>query len=157
VNIRITLFLLLIVVGFSACDKEAVSKIPNISLASINPSDPPIVRAFVDSVFITFRFTDGDADIARTPSDTMSAIYIKDSRNDSTGFEKISFPSIDVAIEDPKKGIQGTCTFWLDNLAPRSDSIHTRFGDTLFYIFYITDRAGNRSDTIVTPQIIVRF
>lgn len=114
----------------------------------------------VDTIYITFNFADGDADIGNTPNTGNSNydIFIKDSRFDSVGFLGYFFPAVDQSIEDPSKGLTGTITFKqpVGLLKFRTDSIHFYFGDTLHYQLYIVDRAGHMSDTIVTPNLYIR-
>jgi len=117
------------------------------------------MTANVDTAFIEFSLVDGDGDIGYSNPQTgdTSQIYFRDSRFDSAGFVPNQFPAIDVTIEDPKKGLQGTCLFYpLPQPSPRTDSLHTATGDTLFYELYIVDRAGHQSNHIVTHSIIVR-
>ncbi len=137
---------------FSACQKNTVSKIPHISLVAFIPSDSMIVN--IDTAFVDFKFTDGDGDIGS--SDDASVIHIKDSRYD-TGYAIYKFPNIDQSIEDPKKGLVGEVWFIPDPPpVPRDDSNHTLHGDTLTYEFYITDRAHNESNHIITHPLIIR-
>ena len=144
--------LLFLAIAFSECNKNSLSNIPHISLIAFVPADSMIVN--IDTCGIKFALTDGDADIG---NDTVSVIHLKDSRFESAGFIKTPFPAIDVTIEDPKKGLQGTCIFFpIPQPAPRTDSIHTLLGDTLSYELYITDRAGHESNHIITHSFIVR-
>ena len=146
------LLLLLMVSLLASCEKNKVSKIPHISLMSFTPNDSMVVN--IDTALVIFKFTDGNADIG---NDTVSAIWIKDSRYDSAGFQKYSFPNIDATIEDPKKGLTGTVYFFPDpQPVPRGDSIHLATGDTLHYEFYITDRARNESNHLITHHLIIR-
>ena len=156
-NFRALGFILLVSVFFLACDKNTVSKIPHIGLIAFQPNDSMTVT--VDTAIIEFSIVDGDGDIGYanpSPGDT-SEIYFKDSRFDSLGYVANPFPAIDVTIEDPKKGLQGTCIFYpIPQPVPRGDSLHTATGDTLFYEFYIVDRAKHQSNHIVTHSFIVR-
>lgn len=133
-----------------------MSKIPHIALIAFLPQDSMQVN--VDTAVIYFSLVDGDGDIGYAnpaPGDT-SNIYWKDSR-DSSGFVATPFPAIDVSIEDPKKGLEGKCTFFpLPQPTPRTDSLHAATGDTLYYEFYIVDRAGHQSNHITTHTFIVR-
>ena len=141
-------------VGFAACEKNTVSKIPAISLEYFGPD---IVKMSADTVFLEFAFTDGNADLGNDPNGTRYDIYIKDFRYD-TGFVGYFFPSIDKSIEDAKKGLSGECLF--EFFAPqilnaRTDSIHTKYGDTTHFEFYIMDRAGDTSNHITTGSVIM--
>ncbi len=103
-----------------------------------------------------FSFTDGDADLGNDPTGSQKDIYIKDARYDT--FTGYFFPSIDRSIENPKKGMQGTCDFFFtpDILKSRTDTNHVLNGDTTHFEFYIVDRAGHQSNHQVTRTIIMR-
>ncbi len=138
---------------FTSCEKNTVSKIPYITLTAFLPDT--VMKANRDTCFIIFSLRDGDADIAGI-GDTVSQIYYIDSRDTNTILKNI-FPDVDPKVEDPKKGITGSCIFYPDPIpVPRSDSLHLATGDTFHYRLYIKDRAGNKSNEIVTPQMIIR-
>src|SRR3954469_5480046 len=103
--------LVLIVIAFllPSCRKNDVSKIPQIGLVALYPDTA--IKVNLDTCFIEFSLIDGDGDIGYDNSapDTVSSIYLKDSRYESAGFVRVPFPSVDVAIEDPKKGLEGKC------------------------------------------------
>ena len=148
---RAIALLLFASVFFASCDKSAVSKIPHIALIAFFPSDSTI-KVNVDTTYIEFSLTDGDGDIG---NDTVSVIYLQDSRFISSGYTKVQFPAIDGSIEDPKKGLTGTCVFYpLPQPVPRSDSSHLG-GDTLSYELYITDRANHASNHITTHPLYI--
>ena len=150
-NVRPLILLFVLSLGFLSCQKNTVSKIPNISLIKFAPDS---MRVNIDTTYIAFSITDGDADLG---NDTVSVIYLRDSRFDSAGFVKTQFPIIDGSVEDPKKGLQGTCVFFpVPQPVPRLDSLHVATGDTLFYEFYITDRANHESNHITTHTLIIR-
>ena len=141
-----------------SCKKtNDMSKIPNVTLTAFisgNGSDKVLVN--IDTAFLLFDFTDGDADIGTDPGST-SDIYIKDLRGGD--FNGYSFPAdIDRSIEDPKKGIKGSVVFQFtpDVLTMRDDSLHNATKrDTTSFEFYIVDRAGHESNHITTPPIII--
>ena len=113
------------------------------------------MRVNVDTCFVYFSITDGDADISGV-GDTISVIYLRDSR-DSGGFKKAVFPDVDISVEDPKKGLEAKCLFLpFPQPVPRSDSIHAHFGDTMYYQLFIKDRAGHARDTITTRTFYIR-
>jgi hypothetical protein len=128
---------------FASCEKNTMSKVPHISLVQFVPKDS--MRVNIDSAWIVFSFTDGDADIA---NDTVSGVWVRDSRYES--FLRYNFPEVDGAIEDPKKGLSGT-VYYFDLPIPRYPE-----GDTLFYELYVTDRAGNASNHIQTNSFLLR-
>ena len=153
VKARYIAFVLFAAMVMPSCEKNTVSKIPQIGLMASTSA----ITVNIDTCFIEFSIVDGDGDIGSSNnSDTSSVIYYKDSRFDSAGFTYTQFPPIDESIEDPKKGITGTCTYYpIPEPVPR-DSLHGVTGDTLTYEIYITDRAGHQSNHIITHPIIIR-
>ncbi len=157
-KIRYVFYLSLIAVAVFSCQKSSdVSKIPQIGLiyfGSTQGADSIIQN--IDTGLLQFSIVDGDADLGNSATGTQKDIYIKDSRYD-TGYVGYFFPTIDQSIEDPKKGIQGICTFVFtpDMLSMRYDSLH-KAGDTVSLELYIVDRAGHQSNHIVTGKIYIR-
>jgi len=141
-----------------SCQKNTTSKIPKISLIGFQ-GDSVVAGSSTQGVTMTIHFVDGDADEGVDPNNTKGYydIYLKDSRYD-TGYVGYFFPTIDPGVENSSKGIEGIITFTQRAalLAPRPDSIHTMFGDTLNYEIYIADRARNTSNHVTTPNFIIR-
>ena len=152
-SVRYIALVILVTLLLPSCEKNSVSKVPFISLIAFAPDTAMIVN--IDTCYFYFNIVDGDADIAG-PDDTVSEIYLKDSR-DSSGFQKNPFPNIDVSIEDPKKDLEAKCLFFpFPWPVPRSDSLHAHTGDTLYYELYIKDRAGHESNHIITHTFYIR-
>ena len=109
-----------------------------------------------DTVYIQFHLQDGDADLGNDPNSTNYDLFIKDSRYDT--FQGYFFPPIASQVEDPKKGIEGTCIFQMLGalIIPRQDSVHIKQGDTTSYELYIKDRAGHESNHITTPKLYIK-
>src|ERR1019366_3214243 len=152
---NLVLFLLLFLF-LASCTKNTISKIPFITLTAFIPDTA--MRVNVDTAAFIFSLIDADGDIGSNLStDTSSSIYFRDSRFESAGFIRNSFPLVDISIEDPKKGLEGKCIFVPEpQPIPRPDPLHSTTGDTLYYQLYITDRAGHHSDTITTHTFIIR-
>lgn len=150
--IRYIALMVLLVVIFSSCHKNGLSNIPNISSLSLHPNTIK-AGSSEDTVFIFFHLQDGDADLGNDPNGTNYDIYLTDSRDGSV--QGMFFPSIDTRIEDPNRGIEGTCTIKLlaANLLPRPDHPN---GDTLHYDVYIKDRAQHSSNHLTTPDIYIK-
>ena len=149
---RLVVLFLLAAVLFAACEKNNASKIPHIGLTGFIPDNE--MRVIVDTCTIWFTIVDGDGDLG---NDSVSGIYLKDSRYESAGFVKTPFPSIDPTIEDPKKGLEGNCSFSpVPQPEPRLDSIHMTIGDTITYEMYIMDRGHHESNHITLHPIIVK-
>lgn len=105
-------------------------------------SSPPVM----DSIAFVISFTDGDGDLGASSSDTVPNLFFKDSR---TGFiNTFQFPS--VTPEGNVKDISGTITYVFSPF----DCNPGKKLDTFFYTIFIDDRAGHRSNEVITPTII---
>jgi hypothetical protein len=151
--VRYVISILLVSVILASCQKNEVSKIPQIGLTYFGPER---IRINQDTGFMQLSLTDGDADLGNIDPGYYYDIYIKDFRYD-TGYAGYYFPTIDPAIKDPTKGLTGSCLFMFTPpvLSPRPDSIHTVNGDTTHFEVYIKDKAGHESNHIITPYIIL--
>ncbi len=144
----------LISVGLGACSKQKqrYSSTPNIEFKGSNPDS---VKAGVseDTLFISFRFTDGDADLGNDPASGNYDIFLTDERDNT--IYTFFFPNIPDNIRNPERGMEGTCTFFLSAafMILRPDRPD---GDTTRYSLYIKDRAGNQSNTIYTNPVYIR-
>ena len=105
------------------------------------PEDP---NRALDTLYITFAFTDGDGDLGGGDS---SNVFLRDSRLGNAGE---SYFVDDIPDAGVTNGISGEMTvmipeiFCFPNSQPR---------DTLIYTIQIIDRAGNLSNEIQTPPI----
>jgi hypothetical protein len=113
-------------------------------------------NSLADSLLLVFSFTDGDGDLGSNDS---VGIYIKDGRD---GFEKPPYKIPYINPQGTGNGISGEisirlnttcCTF--DNGYPPCSVIPNVPYDTLTYQVYIRDRAGNKSNQIETPPILL--
>jgi hypothetical protein len=159
-KVKALVFLFLSVILISSCKKTRETNVgPSIEFVYFGPTATApysYLRTNVDSAVLVFKMADADGDLGN--SRTGADIYVKDARFDTAGFIGYSFPQdIDTTIEDPNKGITGTCTFYFIPalISPRADSVHIH-GDTTRFVVYIMDRAGHKSDSIVTPTIIIK-
>ncbi len=152
-KVRYILYLLAVTIVGASCQKNNMSKIPQITLKSFGP---PSVEVNKDTAFLVFSLQDGDADLGHDPRSGTYDIFIKDFRYD-TGYAGYFFPEISDEVKDPNKGLKGTCTFMFAPfvLTPRLDSIHIATGDTTHFEVYIMDLAGNTSNHIITNSVIM--
>lgn len=152
--LKISIVIIFISLFFTSCQKSSgVSNIPHIVFTAMQPDS---IKSGVDTVVIEFSIVDGDADIGATTTNTVSAIYFEDSRYD-TGFFKNPFPIVDPSVELSSKGLQGFCYFYpYPQPRTRTDTVHKKYGDTLTYRIFVTDRANHHSDTITTPRLIIK-
>ena len=151
-------------IAFESCQKNTVSPIPYIQMEYFgldygNYNDTPVLfRLPSDTVIMEFTFKDGDGDIGN--NDTTKGkydLYIKDSRFD-TGYAGYTFPQIDQSIENKRYGLSGSIVFeffYPNIINARPDSIHTYVADTAQFELYIMDRAGHKSNHLITSRVIM--
>lgn len=134
----------------SACNKQKkYSNIPFIEFQGIYP-DSIKAGASEDTVFISFRFTDGDADLGNDPQSGQYDIFLTDLR-DNTEYNYF-FPALADLVRNPDRGMEGNCTFYVLGafLALRPDHPDR---DTVQFSLYIRDQAGNKSNTVYTHSV----
>jgi len=149
-------FLLLLSV-MVACSKDTLNTKPSLKFKSINGSD-----FFPGSTInITLEFTDKEGDLSQgTVTYLRNRLNLKpitdpgsNDKADSItsplpNFPKVTSGEINVLIpydflnEDP--------------LPPADSANASKYNDTMVFKIFVTDVAGNSSDTITTPQIIQR-
>jgi hypothetical protein len=109
-----------------------------------------------DSTFIFFSFTDGDGDLG---SDDSLNVFLIDTRDNfiANRYRLPYFPE-----EGANNGVSGevtlkiftTCCIYPTGQAPCTPSDQFPF-DTVSYRIYIKDRAGHKSNEIVTEPILI--
>ncbi len=112
-----------------------------------------------DSLFVTFKFEDGDGDIGRTDQEPDNNVFFIDER---TGTLDNTFGIPEIPQEGAGNGVEGqvrilvfsTCCIYPDGSDPCTinDNYPT---DSLRYRIYIKDRAGHTSNEILTPNIVL--
>jgi hypothetical protein len=135
----------ILIIFFIACLRPPdYSLIPEITFIELDTTE---VTEMTDSVTITFGFTDGDGDLGALDGDTLPNTFIKDSR---TGFiYTYQFPSI--TPDGNVKDISGT----VEIILPGITCVPNVNVDQLTYEVYITDRAGNKSNSVTTPALTI--
>jgi hypothetical protein len=110
-----------------------------------------------DTTFATISFTDGDGDLG--DSDSLN-VFLIDKRDN---FLKSKFRLPFIPEEGVGNGISGditlrvntSCCIFPNNVLPPCSPSTEFTKDTLRYIIYITDRAGNESNRVETSDIIL--
>lgn len=113
-----------------------------------------------DSLTVVFSFKDGDGDLGADSDAPVSNVFFTDTR---TNFEDNSFRIPFIPREGSANGIEGTvritlfstCCIFPDGSDPCTPSTAFPY-DTVQYRIYIVDRAGNKSNEILTDPIILR-
>jgi hypothetical protein len=157
-KLRIACLWVLLVVGNIACTKKSPYPIqPVISNIGITPTTVK-TTSVQDTLFITFRFTDGDGDIGNstTAMPVVYDIYLIDSRYDSVTLSYF-FPNIPSNLQSTTQGLAGLCMLSIPApfIPMRSDSTHTHW-DTVHFCVYMIDRAGHHSDTLTTQDLYLK-
>ncbi|MCS6822695.1 MAG: hypothetical protein NZ529_00250 [Cytophagaceae bacterium] len=147
----------------SACrvvpEYDVVPEIEFYTVKKIEKIYDNVFLSFKDSVIISIRFKDGDGDLGMDENDRRSnpgvynyVLHVDRKRNgtyvrDSTYYEQFQLLS-------PK-----SATGPIDGILHNSKTFPYPFyfpNDTLRFSVTIYDRAGNRSNTVETPEVIIR-
>lgn len=113
-----------------------------------------------DSLFVKFSFQDGDGDLGRTSSDLANNVFFIDER---TGTLDNSFGLPAFPQDGAGNGVEGeiqilvysTCCLYTDGEDPCVPNPNQPI-DSLQYRIYIVDRAGNKSNEILTSVIYLK-
>ncbi|MBL0310374.1 MAG: hypothetical protein IPP77_12075 [Bacteroidetes bacterium] len=136
------LFLLLL---FAGCKKEeAISEVPSIKFVSMNPN--PAIR-YQDELVITIEYTDGNGDLGENTPDAKN-LFVRDNRNNVTSefrIRQLAPDNANIIISGPLK----------INLPPQGFIDDNNTTETATYSIYLVDRAGNQSNTIETPALMI--
>lgn len=141
----LSLFALAVISG-SGCGKDSIGTKPMISFLSYS-SDPVVPSNGLD---VHFQVKDGDGDIENTFN--FAAIYDLQPEPD-TAFASRQMPNLDA-----HKGTNLTAEVIL-RLEPIDFPGNTTGipKDSVHYLVFITDNAGNISDTIATPKVEILY
>jgi len=148
---RICIFLLPLCF-FLSCDDSLVFPIePEIEFVDIQPRE---IRQFTDPLTITFRFTDGDGDLGDDGNDESdeNLIVVDNRTHFPDSLRTIAFTLPNLTPDTRRPSIQGTVTITYPPTALTP-------GDTMEmidYTIYVYDRAGHKSNEIVTAPITLR-
>lgn len=120
-------------------------------------------EGYVDSLFVTFSFTDGDGDLGFPETEATPSVFIRDSR------DSFSIPSLQLPYVEPQgagNGISGEitvklpttcCIYFFQGQKFACDEVpNTVPFDSFSYFIKIRDRAGNESNEIKTGVIQLR-
>ena len=138
------------------CSKtDSISNIPKIEYIGMNKTLMRQGSINEDTVWLQFKFEDGDGDLGYGSADTTHTdIILKDSRTGNIQ-DKFNLPDLPPSENDAQKGVitirilTTCCIFpktpanWQPCSAPPEFPI-----DSLQYLIYIIDRAGHQSNII---------
>mgnify|MGYP000208609480 CR=1 FL=1 len=143
---KIAFLSLFSLLAIGACKKDSMGTKPVIAFKSYS-SSPVLANTGMD---ITFDVSDGDGDIENTFN--FAAIY--DVKPLDTAFESRPMPSLDA-----HKGSKLTAEVILHLISTDFPQIADNpiEKDSVHYLVFIKDDAGNNSDTIATPKVQVVY
>jgi hypothetical protein len=139
---------------YSCKKSEAPPSAPQIALLDVTPRS--VVAANPeDTVFISMSFEDKNGDVGVGTSTSDYDLFLIDSRDSSQIGYRI--PQLPSETNEEKPGLKGTIILAVEafGLILREDSLHTET-DTLSWKIYIKDLAGHTSNTITTPEVVLR-
>jgi hypothetical protein len=154
----ISIIFLFLIAG--CLQKNEFSNTPE--LRFIGMSKDSLMQGFSkeDSIVFLMELTDGDGDIGFGDGDTLSeSILITDLRTGNIS-EQFNIPKIpeNVVVNGLQAEMQlklfTTCCLLPENIPPCDKSDKYPY-DTLQYEIIIIDRAGNKSEPVLTPPIIL--
>ena len=136
---------ILIVLLLFACKKdETLSVVPAIEFQSISPS---IAQEYIDNIIITISYTDEDGDLGENSPD-INNLFVEDSRNGIVYHYRIP----QLAPNGNEIAIEGNFNITINGSGITDESSSQQVS----YAIYVTDRAGNKSNTITTSLIVIQ-
>lgn len=157
---KISILFLISVTAFVSCYKAPEYPMePEIKFIAYSVTQPYIVA---DTGILRISFTDGDGDLGKlsnSDSGTLSKIFIKELKYNINKIPQV-IPII------PQKGttkaISGTIDIYLAGNSGiglfdgSSCLLYQHPLDTLQFEIYIQDRAGNKSNVVTTPFLVIK-
>ncbi len=147
---------LMLVTGFiSSCsDDETFPVTPVIAFKSLQKFQS---LSGTDSLVLTFTFTDGDGDIGSAPADSFGRdVYAKLYERNNGVFQEANLGA-PLSYRVPFLEPRGNNSSLKGDILINMDYNILRPNDTIYYMLYLEDRAGNKSNEITTSTIITRI
>ena len=138
----------------SCSDEETFPVTPAISFKSLEKFQS---LSGLDSLVLTFSFTDGDGDIGSAASDTFGRdVYARLFERNSGVFEEAPLGA-PLEYRVPYLEPRGNNSSLKGDIRISIDYNIQRPNDTIYYKVLLEDRAGNRSNEITTATIVTRI
>lgn len=154
-NFRISILLIISTFLFASCFKTPTYPVaPTLEFSNYNNVTMPYNTSSSPIGSMILNFTDGDGDLGKLDNaDASSRIVL--ANNLYTKLDTFNIPII------PNKGttnaISGTLEVKFDFLEGVCGALGvTQPTDTIIFNVYIEDRAGNKSNTITTPPLVIK-
>lgn len=140
---------LLALAALAGCDKNNLSKVPHISDLRQAPDSIRVREPEEDTAYIQFSFEDGNADLG-------NSIYLRNVLDTGSAPEQLSFSDEFRNVVDPTLGVKGTTTLILPSAFPLFEIADTNIlRDTVQLELYLIDRAGNKSNVLTAPPLVL--
>jgi hypothetical protein len=135
-----------VALGLSSCKKEQADIMPFEPVIELLSIGPGTVVEFEQAVSLRFSYADGNGDLGRLDPDDHS-LWVKDSRLDAPD----GYHIIPLGPPDTEVPIQGELVVELSPLFLIGNGAQ----EVMTYSFHIVDRAGNKSNELVSPPITI--
>ena len=141
------LIALVIVTLIPSCKKDqGISNVPVITFDSISPN--PAIK-YQDTVLIVISYKDGDGDLGIDSADIKN-LFVTDSRNNVVSQFRIP----QLAPTGSSIAIQGNLNVILPPQLFINDNDTT---ETATYSIYVVDRAGHKSNTVISTPLKINL
>lgn len=143
----------------NAPDFGPVPTLEYVSMTNLSMNQSPLNS---DTTIVSLDFTDGDGDLGFSMETAGENIFVIDNRTGEF-YDRFRIPAI--PEQGANNGVSGTINMVLLNTCcvfPPQDSIPacespSQYPDNqLTFTIYMEDRAGNRSNEVITPPITLR-
>lgn len=142
-------------IWLSGCKKtNSISEIPRITFKSLIAHKDPAGKD--TALVLTFEYEDGNGDLGKlNDDDTSKSVFITLFEKKNGEFVALNLvPPFDASMPNltPKsrnKSISGEISDTITTLPPHVTN------DTIKFEVYLVDRANNKSNTIVTNEIVI--
>ena len=138
------IYLCAIVLLFSCEKEQVISDTPIIEFKSISPAT---VQEYSDDIIITISYSDGDGDLGENNPDIHN-LFVEDNRNGIV----YQFRIPHLAPDNNSIAIEGNFNITINGSGITDESSNQQVN----YAIYVTDRAGNKSNTIITSSITIQ-
>jgi len=147
---------------FGCINAPDYSDTPAIEFVSFSNTSMKQAPLNSDTTVVTLTFTDGDGDLGFELGTAGENIFVIDNRTGEF-YDRFRIPAI--PPQGANNGVSGTinmvllntcCIFPPQDSIPACESPSQYPTNQLTYTIYMEDRAGNRSNEVVTPAIELR-
>ncbi len=154
---RLLVLFFICCVLFQCADRPNLSNIPSLEYLGASKKIMRQGKLNQDTVFLKFKFTDGDGDIAYTDANNRKPDLIIIDKRTGVQFDNFILPSI--PQQGTNNGIVGTMNVTLYTLCCKvqpCDPYENQPDEQLLLEAYIFDRAGNKSNLVNVEDLTLR-